>query len=89
MAGVAPGGGAVSRRRPDRVPDTMTPANTERVANAIIAVAAIGIAVVVLRTPSLRRLAWNLTRTAVTASIPAWLGQEVQQAWAESGRRVS
>jgi hypothetical protein len=67
----------------------MTSAHTEKVANAIIAVAAIGVAVVVLRTPSLRRLAWNLTRTAVTATFPAWLGHEVQQAWAESGRRVS
>lgn len=66
----------------------MTSDTTEKVANVIIAAAAIGVVVVVLRTPSLRRLAWNLTRTALTGSLP-WLGQEVQQAWAESGRRVS
>ena len=67
----------------------MTSDTTEKVANVIIAAAAIGVVVVVLRTPSLRRLAWNLTRTALTGSLPSWLGQEVQQAWAESGRRVS
>lgn len=67
----------------------MTPATTERVANVIMAAAAIGLAVVVLRTPSLRRLAWNLTRTAVTTTLPAWLGREVQQAWADSARPVS
>jgi hypothetical protein len=67
----------------------MTPANTEKAANVIIAIAAVGAAVVVLRTPSLRRLAWNLARTAVTASLPAWFGREIHQAWVDSGRRVS
>lgn len=66
----------------------MTPAQTENAANVIIAVAAVGLAVVVLRTPALRRLAWNLARTAVTVSLPAWLSREVQQAWAESAPRV-
>ena len=67
----------------------MTPAQTEKAANVIIALAAVGLAVVVLRTPALRRLAWNLARTAVTVSLPAWLNREVQQAWADSARRVS
>lgn len=67
----------------------MTPATTEKAANALIAVAAIGVAVVVLRTPTLRRLAWNLTWTALTTSLPAWLTREVQQAWAESARQPS
>jgi hypothetical protein len=34
----------------------------------------------------LRRLAWRFARTALTATIPAWLGKEVHQAWVESGR---
>jgi hypothetical protein len=67
----------------------MTPAQTEKAANVIIAVAAVGLAVVVLRTPALRQLAWNLARTAITVSLPAWLNREVQQAWAESAHRVS
>ena len=67
----------------------MTSVNAEKAANVIIAVAAIGAAVVVLRTPFLRRLAWNLARTAVTASVPAWFGREIQQAWVDSARRAS
>ena len=57
------------------------------VANVVLGAAAIGAAVVVLRVPTLRRLAFGLVRTAVTAGIPAWFAQEVQHAWAESGRR--
>jgi hypothetical protein len=66
----------------------MTPETTEKVANVIIGVAAVGVAIVILRTPALRRLAWQLARTAITGTGPAWIGREVQQAWVESGRRV-
>jgi hypothetical protein len=44
------------------------------------------IAVVILRTPSLRRLAFGLARTAIVAGIPAWLSREIKQTWEESER---
>ena len=55
------------------------------VANVVIGAAAIGAAVVVLRVPTLRRLAVDFARVAVMSAIPAWFAREVQQAWAESG----
>ena len=61
-------------------------ANT--VANVVLAAAAIGVAVVVVRTPALRRLAFGLARTAITTTIPLWLTSEVRQAWAESEART-
>jgi hypothetical protein len=56
------------------------------VANVIMATAAIGAAVVVLRTPALRRLAFGLARTAVTTGIPLWLSREIKDAWESSER---
>jgi hypothetical protein len=56
------------------------------VANVVVGAAALGAAVLILRTPALRRLAFGLARTALTVSIPAWLSHEVQTAWSESGR---
>jgi hypothetical protein len=56
------------------------------VANVVVGAAALGAAVLILRTPALRRLAFGLARTALTVSIPAWLSHEVQAAWSESGR---
>ena len=54
------------------------------VANVIVGAAALGAAVVILRTPALRRLAFGLARTALTVTIPAWLSREVHEAWAAS-----
>lgn len=54
------------------------------VANVLMGAAALGAAVVILRTPSLRRLAFGLARTAVVSGIPAWLAREVTRAWDES-----
>ena len=56
------------------------------VANIAIGAAAIGAAVVVLRVPALRRLAFGLARTAVTTGIPAWIANEVRASWADSAR---
>jgi hypothetical protein len=58
-------------------------------ATVIVGAAALGAAVIVLRTPALRRLAFGLARTVVTVTIPVWLSQETQQAWAASGQRDS
>lgn len=57
-------------------------------ANVVVGAAALGAAVVILRTPALRRLAFGLARTAVTVMIPAWLSREVRQAWADTGREA-
>jgi hypothetical protein len=56
------------------------------VANVVLAAAAVGAAVVVLRVPALRRMAVGLTVTALTTQVPTWLRQEVSQAWTNSGR---
>jgi hypothetical protein len=58
------------------------------VANVVMATAALGAAVVVLRTPALRRLAFGLARTAITTGIPLWLTKEVKDAWRNSERRT-
>jgi hypothetical protein len=54
------------------------------VANAIIGVVAIGAAVIILRTPRLRRLAFGLARAAIMTGIPAWLTREARDAWENS-----
>ena len=58
-------------------------------ANVIMATAAIGAAVVVLRTPVLRRLVFGLARTAITTGVPVWLSREIKQAWDTSERRTA
>ena len=63
----------------------MTDERAEQVANVLLAAAAVGVAIYVVRTPSLRRLAWRFAVTALTGTLPAWIGREVQHAWTESG----
>ncbi len=58
------------------------------VANVVMGAAAIGAAVVIFRTPALRRVALGLARTAVVTMIPAWLTREVRAAWQASDPRV-
>jgi hypothetical protein len=64
----------------------MTQSSAEKVANVAIGVAAIGVAVYVLKTPHLRRLAWQLSLATVTGMLPAWISQEVRGAWEASGQ---
>jgi hypothetical protein len=63
----------------------MTDERAEQVANVLLAAAAVGVAVYVIRTPQLRRLAWRFAVTALTGTLPAWIGREVKHAWTESG----
>jgi len=65
----------------------MNESSAEKLANVLIAAAVVGAAIYVIRTPSLRRLAWRLAVTAATGALPAWLRQETERAWTESGRR--
>jgi hypothetical protein len=64
----------------------MTEESARRVANVVLGAAALGVTYVVVTTPPLRRLAWRLALVALTGAVPAWLRQEVQQAWAETAR---
>lgn len=57
------------------------------IANVVVGAAVLGAAVVILRTPPLRRLAFGLARTAIVTGIPAWLTREVKEAWQASERR--
>jgi hypothetical protein len=66
----------------------MTNDRAEQVANVLLVAAAVGAAYYVARTPPLRRLAWRLAVTAITVSLPAWIGREVQHAWSETGPRA-
>lgn len=65
----------------------MTDENARKVANVVLAAAAVGVSYYVLRTPPLRRAAWRLALAAVTGTLPAWFAREVEHAWVESGRR--
>jgi hypothetical protein len=64
----------------------MTDSSAEKLANVVIGAAVVGAAYYVLRTPRLRRMAWRLAVAAMTGSIPAWFGREIQRGWHESGR---
>jgi hypothetical protein len=64
----------------------MTAQQAEKAANVLLAAAAIGAAVLIVRNPALRRGLWGLARTAIAASGPAILA-EARRAWEESGRR--
>jgi len=59
----------------------VTEDNARTVANVVLGAAVVGAAVIILRTPALRRLAFGLARTAVTVGIPAWMSREVREAW--------
>lgn len=63
----------------------MTEENARRIANLVMAGAVLGAGYYIVRTPRLRRIAWRLLVTAVTGTVPAWLGGELRHAWAESG----
>jgi hypothetical protein len=65
----------------------MTSRQAGTAANAIMAAAALGAAVIVLRRATLRRLAWRLTRTYVAGPMAAWGATTVRDAWQASGRR--
>ena len=65
----------------------MTEDAARRLANVLLGAAAVGAACYVLRTPPLRRAAWRLAVTALTSTLPVWLGGEVRHAWADSARR--
>jgi hypothetical protein len=56
-------------------------------ANLLMATAALGAAVIVLRNPKLRRIAWQLARQYATGPLAVWATGTVRQAWDDSGTR--
>jgi hypothetical protein len=64
----------------------MTEENARKLATALMAGAALGVAYYVLKTPPLRRTAGRLAIAALTGTIPAWFAREVRNAWRESSR---
>ena len=67
----------------------MTHSTSEKLADLALGTAVLGAAVYVLKTPSLRRMAWRLAVIGVTRTLPLWFRQEVRSAWDESGRTGS
>jgi len=64
----------------------MTRANARTVANVALVSAGVAAAVVVITTPSLRRLASRGLQIWLGASVPAYLLSEIGRAWVQSGR---
>jgi len=64
----------------------MTRDRAHTIANVMIASAGVAAAYVVLRTPPLRRLAFQAVRVWLGASVPAYLAAETRRAWVQSGR---
>ena len=65
----------------------MTEAHARTAADVVIAAAVIGAAVVILRSPKLRRMAWQLARQYAGGPLAAWTAVTVRDAWDESGKR--
>ena len=64
----------------------MTEESARKVANVLLGAAAMGVAIYVIKTPPLRRMAFRLAVTALTGTAPMWFRTELQRAWAESGQ---
>jgi len=62
----------------------MTDATARRVADVLLTAVALGVSIYIARTPALRRVAWRVAVTILTGALPAWIGRELQHAWAES-----
>ena len=63
----------------------MTEDRARQVANVVMAAAAVGAAVFVLRSPKWRRMAWQLARQYAAGPLAAWSATTVRDAWNVSG----
>jgi len=68
----------------------MTTDRTSAMADFVVAAIGATVALYIMRTPPLRRLAWRLTKYAVGTMLPGYLVHETKRAWAEtaSSRRA-
>lgn len=64
----------------------MTEERARHVANVVMAAAALGAAVLVFRSPRLRRLAWQAARQYAAGPLAAWTATTVRDAWDASAR---
>ena len=64
----------------------MTEERARQVANVVMAAAAQGAAVLVLRSPKWRRKAWQLARQYAAGPLGAWSATTVREAWDASAR---
>jgi len=62
----------------------MTEERARQAANVLMAAAALGAAVLVLRSPKLRRMAWHLARQYATGPLAVWSAATVRDAWDKS-----
>ena len=62
----------------------MTEERARQTANFLLAAAALGAAVIVFRTPKLRRLAWQFAREYAAGPLAAWTAATVRDAWDQS-----
>jgi hypothetical protein len=62
----------------------MTEQQARNTANLLMAAAALGAAVFVLRNPKLRRMAWDLARQYARGPLAAAVATTVRNAWDES-----
>lgn len=62
----------------------MTEAQAEKAANVLMGIAAAAAAYYILKSPPLRRSVWQLAKTAVASTGPAWLLMEARRGWEES-----
>jgi predicted SpoU family rRNA methylase len=63
----------------------MTEAQARTTANVVMAAAAFGAAVIVLRSPTLRRLVWQITKQYATGPLAVYAATAVRDAWSEAG----
>ena len=59
----------------------MTEQQARTTANVVMAAAALGAAVIVLRSPKLRRMAWQLARQYAAGPLAVWASGTVLEAW--------
>jgi hypothetical protein len=65
----------------------MTEKQAQTAANLIMTAAALGAAVIVLRSPKLRRIAWQLARQYAAGPLAAWTAGTVGDAWENAPSR--
>jgi hypothetical protein len=65
----------------------VTESQARTAANVVLAAAALGAAVIVLRSPKLRRLAVQLARQYAGGPLAAWAATSVRDAWDASAPR--
>jgi hypothetical protein len=66
----------------------MTDAGARTAANVVLMSAGAAAAYVILTKPRLRRLAFQLVRFWLGASVPVFLLNQARESWVESGRRA-